>query len=130
MSENIEKKDFFLSSAKGIGIMIISVLLGILIFAGVVKFACLSDKVIKPINQFIKALSIFLGCLSSIKNNKGLLKGLITGGIGMIIIYLIFAIIGGGLSFGLAFFIDLLFGVIVGGISGILSVSLKKRNRE
>lgn len=128
MSDKMERKNFIISTTKGIGVMIIAVLLGVLIFAGVVKFACLSDSVIKPVNQFIKALAIFLGCITSVRDSKGLVKGMINGGVGMIFIYLIFAIIGGTLSFGLSFFIDIIFGVIVGGISGILSVNLVKKN--
>lgn len=106
--------------------MLIIVLAGILIFAGIIKIACLSDGVIKPVNQFIKILSVFLGCFFSVRGKLGFLKGGLVGAIGMAITYLVFSLIGGQISFGGTFVLDLLFGLVVGIISGIVAVNLKK----
>ncbi len=124
MSE--DKKNVLWGTAKGVGISVIAMLIGVLVFALIIKIASLSPSVIKPVNQFIKAIALFLGCFFSISGSKGYLKGAVSGLISVIIIYLIFALIGGENLFGLNFLIDLAFGLIVGAISGIISVNIKK----
>lgn len=115
-----------LSVIKGVGTAIIVTLVGVLIFAAVVKIASLGTGVIKAVNQFIKILSVFLGVSVSVRGKMGLVKGIAVGVCSTVITYLLFALIGGEVSFGTAFFIDLLFGLIVGGISGVISVNVKK----
>ena len=48
------------------------------------------------------------------------------GGFSTVITYLLFSLIGGGVSFGLGFMLDIFFGVIVGATSGIICVNFKK----
>lgn len=115
-----------LSVIKGVGTAVIVTLVGVLIFAAVVKIASLGTGVIKAVNQFIKILSVFLGVSVSVRGKMGLVKGIAVGVCSTVITYLLFALIGGEVSFGTAFFIDLLFGLIVGGISGVISVNVKK----
>lgn len=117
---------FFSSVIKGIATAVIVTLVSVLIFAFIVKIATLNSSVIKAVNQFIKILSVFLGCFSFIRANKGLLKGCFVGVIATIITYLIFSLIGGAVSFGTPFILDLIFGLIVGGISGVIAVNVKK----
>ena len=118
----------FLSSiVKGIATALIITLLGVLIFAGVVKIATLNSVVIKAVNQFIKIISVFLGCSFSLKENKGLIKGAIVGVAATVLTYLIFALIGGGVSFGLAFLLDIILGLVVGGVSGVIAVNVKSK---
>ena len=124
MSE--DKKNVLWGTAKGVGISVIAMLIGVLVFALIIKIASLSPSVIKPVNQFIKAIALFLGCFFSISGSKGYLKGAVSGLVSVILIYLIFALIGGENLFGLNFFIDLAFGLIVRAISGIISVNIKK----
>ena len=88
--------------------------------------ASLGTGVIKAVNQFIKILSVFLGVSVSVRGKMGLVKGIAVGVCSTVITYLLFALIGGEVSFGTVFFIDLLFGLIVGGISGVISVNVKK----
>ncbi len=111
---------------KGALISLIVALVGVLIFSGVVKLAYLSANVIKPVNQFIKILALFLGCFFSVRGKMGYLKGGLVGVLATVLIFLTFSIIGGELSFGIPFLIDLLLGVIVGAISGIITVNVKK----
>ena len=124
--EKSEKSAFFGTIIKGASISVVFLTASILIFAGLITATGLSDAVIKPVNQFIKVISIFLGCFFSIKESKGFLKGLIIGLLFTVISYLLFALIGGNLSFGFPFVVDILFGGAVGLISGILTVSVKK----
>jgi putative membrane protein (TIGR04086 family) len=82
--------------------------------------------VIKPVNQFIKVISIFCGCFFSFGNKKGYLKGLLTGVLFAVISYVLFAILGGETVFGFSFLIDVFFCSAIGTILGILTVSIKK----
>lgn len=117
---------FFSSIVKGVSTALIITLVGVLIFAGIVKIAMLNSGVIKAVNQFIKIISVFLGCTFSLKENKGLIKGVIVGVFSTLIIYLIFALVGGAVNFGLPFLLDLVMGIIVGGVSGVIAVNLKR----
>ena len=123
---NTEKSGSITSIIKGVATATIVTLIGILIFAGVVKLASLSQMVIKSVNQFIKILSMFLGCFFCISGKNGLIKGIVIGVMSMIVIYVLFTLIGGQVSFGKEFFIDVIFGLIVGGVSGIIAVNVKK----
>ena len=116
----------FLSVVKGVGTAVIVTLVGVLIFAAVVKIAALNTSVIKAVNQFIKILSVFLGVSVSVRGKMGLIKGLAIGVVSTVVTYLLFALIGGEISFGTPFFIDLLFGLIVGAISGVIVVNIRK----
>ena len=124
--ETERNEGFFFNVVKGVGTAIITALIGILVFAFIIKVAMLDDKVIKAVNQFLKILSVFLGCMYAIKGSKGLFKGGVVGVLAMLIVYLIFSLILGGMTFGTGFYIDLLFGLIVGSISGIITVNVKK----
>ncbi len=117
---------FFGCVIKGVATALIITLLSVLLFAIIVKTAYLSQGVIKAVNQFIKILSVFLGCAFSLKGSKGLIKGVLVGLIFTVLTYLIFALLGSGISFGLPFIIDLIMGIVVGGVSGIISVNLKR----
>lgn len=107
---------------KGVGVSLITALVGILVFAFVAKVANLNSGVIKAVNQFIKILAVFMGCLTATKGGKGLIKGVFVGVLFTLLIYLIFTFIGGQKLFSYNFFIDLIFGVIIGGISGVITV--------
>ena len=117
---------FFRSVIKGVFSTIIITLVSVLIFGVVIKFATLNGGVIKAVNQFIKMVSIFLGCMISVRGNAGLLKGGLTGILSTVAVYLIFSVLCGETNFGLAFILDLIFGLIIGAISGIISVNTKK----
>ncbi len=110
---------------RGIIISVLIMLASILLFALIIKIAVLPESVIKPVNQFIKVLSIFLGCFFSLKGGMGLIKGIALGVVSTAITYILFLFIGGELYFT-QFLLDLLFGLIVGGLSGIITVNVRK----
>ena len=124
MLENI--KEFCSGIFKGILTAVIITLLGVLIFAGIVKFALLNIGVIKAVNQFIKIVAIFLGCSLNIRGKNGLFRGAIMGFLTTIITYLLFSLFCGEIVFGNSFFLDLMFTSVIGGVSGIISVNIKK----
>lgn len=120
------KNGFFISILLSAGLSIICALIGILIFALIVKFTNFNSGVIKAVNQFLKVIAIFIGCFFILKQGKGAIKGLLSGIIFTIILYLIFSLISGSFNFGVSFIVDLLFCAIIGAICGIISVNVKK----
>ena len=105
-----------------LGVMI--TVTGVLLLAGAVKLFALSEIGIKTANQFVKTIAIFLGCITSLKNDKGLIKGLFVGMLFCLMIHLIFLILGSFVGVK-SFFLDLIFCLIVGTISGIISVNVR-----
>ena len=101
----------------------------ILLFAFAIKFINIDDRLILPINQVIKVVSIFFGVLSVFNNafmQKGFVKGFAVGVLYTIISYTIFSILAGEFSFTFKSITDMLFGGIIGGISGVIVVNTKK----
>ena len=117
---------FWASIVKGILFSVIISLVSVLIFGFIVQMSKLDSGVIKAVNQFIKIISVFLACTLSLKDRAGLISGIIIGVISTVITYLLFCLFFGTVSFGISFFIDLVFMLIIGGISGIISVNLKR----
>lgn len=100
----------------------------ILLFALLIRFVNISEKIIMPINQAIKIVSIFVGCLFSLNNsNKGFIKGALIGLSYAILSYVIFSFLSGNLSIAITSLTDMLFCVAIGGISGILAVNIRKK---
>ena len=133
-AKNLEEKKHsgvFLSIVKGSLIALCVSLIGILIFAFCLKFTSLSDKLILPINQVIKGLSIFLGVFFGLKKRKemGLVSGLLIGFVYTIVAFIVFSIVNGAFNFDHTLLNDIVFGTIIGGICGIICVNLKKSTR-
>ena len=123
------KKEFWLHIIKAVLIAISFSLVCILVFALIVRFTNIPDKIIMPINQVIKIISIFLGCFFILRkaNTKGLLKGLVVGFIYTIFAYVIFSLLSRTFTFNFTLFNDVVFGTVIGGLCGIISVNLQKR---
>lgn len=123
--ENI-KGGFFVEIIKATITAVIIALSSILLFALILRFSNLSNGAVKTVNQFIKAVSIFVGGLTAFKSAKGLIKGAVLGVSFVIIIYLLLGLICGNLTFSPIFLLEILFGLIIGILSGIVSVNVKK----
>ena len=118
------KQNIWLNSLKAVVVSLIFTMIAILIFALILKVFSLPNSVIKPVNYLIKCLSVFLGCYLSISEEKGILKGFITGAIIMLFSHLIFSLIGGvSLTFSIIW--ELLLGGAVGAITGTIAVNKK-----
>lgn len=113
-------------TVSGVLIGVIFTLVAVVIFALILNFCTLPDGVIKGVNQFVKFMSVFVGCFFALRGSAGWLKGLITGLAIFAVSYLIFALITGTAVFGTHFFIDLAFGAVAGMLSGIIAVNVKK----
>ncbi|MBE7081157.1 MAG: TIGR04086 family membrane protein [Clostridiales bacterium] len=119
-------KEFFSGILKAVFSAVIITLVGVLIFAGLLKFTLLSQSVIKSVNQFIKIIAIFLGCSLNIRGKSGLVRGVVMAFLTTIVTYLLFSLFCGQIIFGNSFILDLIFTSIIGGVSGIISVNIKK----
>ncbi len=106
-------------------IALIYSLFTMLLFALLLNICSLDQVVIKPVNYLIKTVAVFLGCYFSIKNGKGLLKGIIYGLVITIICFLVFSLISRSLNFSIYLLWDLLLGASVGAITGIIKVNKK-----
>ncbi|MGN1162851.1 MAG: TIGR04086 family membrane protein [Christensenellales bacterium] len=126
-----EHKDrsFLLAIIKGSLIALCISLVGILIFAFILKFASISDGAIRPINQIIKGISVLVGVFVAMRkvDKMGLVGGLLIGLIYTIIAFVVFSILDGNFQFNLTLLNDILFGSIMGAICGIIAVNVKRR---
>lgn len=99
----------------------------VLIFAIVIRFASVENKVIMPVNVAIKILSLLVGIMLAVKNpQNGLVKGAISGLVYMLFTFLIFSALSGFKDVTFSW-IDLITLPVVGAISGIIAVNLKAR---
>ena len=126
-----EHKDrsILLAIIKGSLIALCISLVGILIFAFILKFASISDKAIRPINQIIKGVSVLIGVFVAMRkvDKMGLVGGLLIGLVYTILAFVVFSILDGNFEFNLTLLNDLLFGGIMGAICVIIVGNVKRR---
>ncbi|MBQ3047729.1 MAG: TIGR04086 family membrane protein [Clostridia bacterium] len=122
------KTNIFSCFIKGIFVSLITTLIGIFLFALILKFVNLGDTIIKIVNQIIKILSVLFGVKICLKGNKtkGLLKGIVVGVLYTVFSYFIFSILVSNFAFGLNFLYDILFLGLAGLVCGVIFVNGKK----
>lgn len=127
--ENSLKSKNFLQILKGVGVSLVVSLVGILVFAFVLRFVNIGDNLIKVINQVIKVLSVLLGVSLTLKKDKtkGLLKGAGVGALYTLLAYLVFSVLVGNFNFGLSLVFDTIFAAVIGLICGVIFVNVKTR---
>nr|MBO4517369.1 TIGR04086 family membrane protein [Clostridia bacterium] len=121
----MQSKTFFASVIKATVLSLICSLVGILVFALVVKIMALTDGTVKTVNQFIKVMAVFIGCFFSVKGKLGIVKGAVSGALCTVLLYTVFALMSGSGIFTAQTFADILFTAVVGGIAGIVAVNLR-----
>ena len=124
-------ENFLLGVLKGSLIALCVSLVGILIFAFLLRFTSISDKLILPINEVIKGMSVFLGTFLGFKKQKkmGLLGGLLIGFIFTFIAFISFSALNGSFEFDRTLLTDSVFNSIIGAICGIICVNIKKSSK-
>lgn len=127
--KKIKCNSLVLDVIKGALLSVVISLICILIFAFFIKTLGISDKLIAPINQVIKFVSIFFGVKLSLKKNreKGFLKGLLIGFVYTLLAFVVFSILSKNFCFDMSLFNDALFGTIAGIICGVIGVNIKKK---
>ncbi|MBQ6728006.1 MAG: TIGR04086 family membrane protein [Clostridia bacterium] len=121
----MQSKTFLTSVIKATALSLISSLVGILLFALIVKLVALSDGTVKTVNQFIKVIAVFIGCFFSVKGKLGIVKGGVSGALCTVLLYAVFALMSGSGIFSVQTLADMLFTAVVGGIAGIIAVNLR-----
>ncbi len=110
---------------KSVLVSVVSCFVLTFLYALILRIFSLGDGGIRIVNSVIKVLSVFLGVFLFIRDEKGLLKGAISGGISLLLTSFAVSLAVG--HFSVLFFLELLFGIIVGGISGVIAVNAKRR---
>ena len=101
--------------------------LGVAVFALILRFFDVSDTLISVANQALKLLSIFLGVKAGCRKGGSVLKGALIG-----LVYMVLGVMGYQLLSGLdatpaSYLADLAMGVAAGGLFGmILGVKSRK----
>lgn len=121
------KKEAAAEVGKSVCIAAIVTLAAVLVFALLVKLFSIGSGAITAVNQVIKAVAIFVGCMVCVKPGRGLLKGLVSGVAVIILTYFLFAILAGEISFGWPNVLDLVFGALVGAVSGFVAGFVKNK---
>ena len=111
-NNSLTEKDnsFFMGALKGSLIALCVSLIGILIFAFLIRFISISDNAISPINQVIKGVSILTGTFIGLKRTKemGFISGLVIGVIYTALSFVTFSILDGQFVFSKTLLNDLL----------------------
>lgn len=116
-----------LKAVKAAVLDVFTALIFVVVFSFIVKLTGLGGGVVKVVDQFIKAVSIVVGCLFVLGNEKGFINGGLTGLIFGVVTYFLFGVIGGGFSLGIDFLWEVLLCCAIGCLAGILAVNVKKR---
>ncbi|MCM1367382.1 MAG: TIGR04086 family membrane protein [Roseburia sp.] len=126
-SNDRESRGYTFEIVKANIIALLVALGAVLLSALAVKLFTVPDTAIPIINQCIKSVSIFLGCVFSLKKpNNGWLRGLICGLIFALLSYVVFSALDAEFVFGLGLLNDCVLGAVAGMISGIISVNIRK----
>ena len=110
---------------KGLMFSFIITLISIFVFAILLTYTNISEKIIPTVIIILTFISILIGSIIAVKkiNRNGMLNGGIIGGIYVILIYLISSILNTGFSLNIYTIIMILAGIISGIIGGIIGVN-------
>lgn len=109
---------------------VVATLIGTFVFALVLKFTNLSSSFINTINNFIKAISLFIALTCATKlNGKMIFKAIFIGVIYSLLTFALFSILSGELNFNLSNIYDLVFAVITSvALAVIINLLSRKTN--
>ncbi len=125
------KKTYILDISISTVLGMIFTILGIVIFSLLLNFFDIPSGVISPVNQAIKFVGVLFGVFIGVSNKRaGLVKGLASGVLCILLLFLMFSGIGGSVVFTKYTALDLACGGIVGMIAGVFAVNLKKDRKS
>ncbi|MBQ7369059.1 MAG: TIGR04086 family membrane protein [Clostridia bacterium] len=126
MQEEQTTGNVFFRIIKGAGLALAFSFLCALVFASVLQCTPLPDKIIYPVNQTVKVVSIVIGALVSVRGEKGWLQGLAVGGLFAAFSYLSFSALGGDFSLSWLVLAELALSLFAGAVGGVVAVNLKR----
>lgn len=95
----------------------------VFVMAIIISGAPIPTEYLRPVNQVVKAVSLFIGALIALKGDKGFLKGSLFGVVYAVAVDLLFALIAGKFELGFDLLIDLFICALVGAIVGVIKVN-------
>ena len=111
----------------GIGIAFAFTFVLLFIFSMILAYTNVSESTIIPVVIAITGISILIG--SSISTSrikkKGIVNGMIVGGIYVLTIYLLSSILSTGFNMNTYSIVMIIIGILCGGVGGIVGVNLK-----
>jgi len=123
----VKNKNSVIAVFKAVIIAIVVSLIAIIVQALFLKFFNMSEGLIPIVNQIIKGLSIFFGCIFSIRGlNNGWLKGLLVGIIYTVVGFTLFSVLYGDFSANLTLLNDIVLGSVTGLLSGVICANVGK----
>lgn len=107
--------------------LLISLVL-VCVLAIAVYFSNISDRAVSGIIFAISCLSVFFGALILTKNieNRGLLNGLVLGGLYFAVIFLVSLLVNGRVAISASNILRLLAILASGSLGGVLGINTKK----
>ncbi len=115
--------------ARGLLASVAVTILGVVVFALLIKWLALSDTVISVLNQALKLLAIFIGVRACVGRGGtgGVFKGALIG-----LVYMVLGVMGYAFLSGLslsptAYLADLGMGVAAGGLCGMIMSNLQAK---
>ncbi len=112
---------------KAVVISLVFSLVLVLIAAFVIKFFNVPAVAMPVINQVIRTLSIFLGCIIALRRpGCGWLRGVISGALYSVLAFVLFSALGGGFEWDLTVLNNFVIGIAAGLISGIISMVARR----
>ena len=124
--EDREEK-FFPCAVRGAVLSVTVALALVLLFALIIGLFGIGDTAIKPTNQVLKALALFVGCFFALKGRLMIFKGLAVGIIFTVVLHIIFSLVSGNPLFSTELLFDMLFGTVLGTVFGIIKSVVKNR---
>lgn len=119
--------NYIIKISTGIAISVILTLILLFVFSIILAYTNTSEEVMVPVIIGITGISILSGssiATSKIKK-KGIVNGMIIGGIYIFILYIISSILSAQFSLNTYSIIMMVIGIIAGAIGGIVGVNLK-----
>lgn len=115
----------------GVGSALLAAVLYVLLFALVIKLFHVKENALPVANQVAKVVFLLLGTWMAVRRHpeNGWLRGGLTGGLYVVLSFILFSLVEGNWTMGWSFLSDLIMGIVVGAIGGILLVNLFKRRK-
>ncbi len=119
--------NYIIRMSTGIAISVVLTLVLLFVFSIILAYTNTSEATIVPVIIGITGISILSGssiATSKIKK-KGIINGMIIGGVYILILYLISSILSAQFGLNMYSIIMMIIGIIAGAIGGIVGVNLK-----